>query len=361
MTRGTQRGAATADAPVLSRRALNRAVLARQLLLERSDLSLTAALEQIGGIQNQYAPNAYIRLSSCLSRFERADLDAALERHDVIQATLMRQTIHLVSAADYWPLEIAVRRHRRAWFARTWASVIGAADMPAAARAARKVLSAGPLRMTELIAQLTERGYPSDAARWVGEWVDLVRVPPSGTWQRRRADLYGLADAWLPEPAMSEDDALEHLLRRYLGAFGPAALADAATWAGLPPAVVKPVVDRLELRRFADEAGKELLDLPAAPLPDPDTPAPVRLLPTWDALLLVHARRTGILPEPYRAIVFNSKNPPSMSVFLVDGRVAGKWRHVDGHIETEAFAPLARQAVRAVAAEAERLAALHAD
>jgi hypothetical protein len=355
------RAAANTDLPILSHRALNRAVLARQLLLERSDLSLTVALEQMGGIQNQYAPNAYIRLWSCLTSFERADLDAAMERRAAIQATLMRQTIHTVSATDYWPLEIAVRRHRRAWLARVQASAIGFTDMATVAADARLELDDGPLPFRELTERLVARGHPAQAVRWLGEWVDLVRVPPSGTWRRRRADLYGLADAWLPEPTLSEDDALEHLLRRYLGAFGPAALADAAAWAGLPPAVVKPVVERLDLRRFADELGTELLDLPAAPLPDPGTPAPVRFLPTWDALLLVHSRRTGVLPEVYRPIVFNTKNPPSMSVFLVDGQVAGKWRYVDGRIETEAFAPLARQATRTVADEAERLAALHAD
>ena len=109
----------------LSQRQLNRAVLARQLLLERAELAIPDALERIGGVQNQYAPNAYIRLWSCLAGFRRAELDAALERREVIHATLLRQTIHLVSRADYWPLEIAVRRYRREWFARVQAPVIG--------------------------------------------------------------------------------------------------------------------------------------------------------------------------------------------------------------------------------------------
>jgi hypothetical protein len=345
------------DAPGLSQRQLNRALLARQLLLERADLPIPDALERIGGVQNQYAPNGYIRLWSCLPTFSRADLDAALDERAVIQATLMRQTIHLVSRADYWPLEIAVRRHRREWFARVQAAAIGDADMPALARAVRRELAGGgALTLKELGERV------GSSVRWVGEWLDLVRIPPSGTWERRRADLYGLAEEWVgSEPTLSEADAQAHLLRRYLGAFGPASLADAAAWAGLPPALLKPVVARLELRRFRDETGKELLDLPDAPLPDADTPAPVRFLPTWDAVLLVHARRTGILPEAYRPLIFNTRIPPSVPTFLVDGAVAGTWRYVDGHVHTESFARLSRPVQRQLADEAERLAALHAD
>jgi hypothetical protein len=125
----------------------------------------------------------------------------------------------------------------------------------------------------------------------------MVRVPPSGTWERRRADLYGLAEAWVERPDITKPQALEHLARRYLGAFGPATAADVANWAGLKPAALAAALKRLELRRFHAEDGAELLDLPRAPLPAADTPAPVRFLPTWDATLLVHARRTGILPE----------------------------------------------------------------
>jgi hypothetical protein len=353
--------ATAADAPILSQRTLNRAVLARQLLLERADLSLPEALEQMGGVQNQYAPNAYIRLWSCLTRFGRADLTAALERQEVIQATLMRQTIHTVSTADYWPLAIAVRRLRRNWFARVQASAIGDTDMDAVAEAVRSELANGPRPLREIADRLGARGFPAKSAGWVGEWIDLVRVPPSGTWERRRADLYGLAEQWVgPPPAVTEEAAIEHLLRRYLGAFGPASADDAALWAGLPPSVVKAAVERLELRRFRDESGQPLIDLPGAWLPDPDTPAPVRFLPTWDATLLVHARRTGIMPEPYRPIIFSSKNPPSSPTFLVDGRVAGTWRHVDGRIETTPFEPLPRRVARELADEAERLAAFHA-
>jgi hypothetical protein len=133
------------------------------------------------------------------------------------------------------------------------------------------------------------------------------------------------------------------------------------SWTGLPAGALKPAIDRLALRRFRDEWGGELLDLPSAPLPDPDTPAPVRFLPTWDAALLVHARRAAILPERYRARVFQVRTPHSVPTFLVDGAVAGSWRHVNGRIRLEPFARLPAAARRELEEEAERLAAFHGD
>lgn len=346
----------------LTQRGLNRAVLARQLLLERHDLAIPEALERIGGIQNQYAPNAYIRLWSCLRDFRRGDLDAALDSRAVIQATLMRQTIHLVSRADYWPLEIAIRRHRREWYARAHKHLLGGVDMDAVAGAVGEELGAGPLRQREIAARLDARGFPPDGVRGMGEWLDLVRVPPAGTWTQRRADLYGLASAEVgPEPALDEAGALVQLLRRYLGAFGPATLADAASWAGLKPTMLKPAAEALELRHLAFEDGTDLLDLPGAPLPDPNTPAPVRFLPTWDAVLLVHCRRAGIIAEEDRPRIFNTKQPPSFPTFLVDGRVAGTWRYEEGRITPKPFVPLASSIEREVTNEAERLSPLHAE
>ena len=191
-------------------------------------------------------------------------------------------------------------------------------------------------------------------------WVDLVRVPPSGTWERRRADLYAAAEDWLPPPVdLTEDTARDHLVRRYLGGFGPATAAEIADWGGMRIGDVTPVLDRLELRRFRDDRGQELVDLPRAPLPDPDTPAPVRFLPAWDATLLVHARRTQILPEEHRPRVFSVKTPHSVGTFLVDGAVAGTWRYADGRVRVDPFGPLDRGTVREIDDEAGRLALLH--
>ena len=194
----------------------------------------------------------------------------------------------------------------------------------------------------------------------VGLWLDLVRVPPSGTWERRRADLYAPAEEWLgPPPKNAEQAPVEHLVRRYLGGFGPAPPADIADWAGCRRARSTPALARLELRRFRTEDGQELVDLPRAPLPPADTPAPVRFLPVWDATLLVHARRTGILPEEHRPKVFNARTPQSMATFLVDGPVAGTWRYERDRVVTQLFDRLDASTRREVEAEAKRLTSFH--
>jgi hypothetical protein len=338
----------------LGERDLNRALLARQLLLERVSLPLPRVVERLAGIQNQYAPNAYIRLFSCVDGFRREHLTRALERRSVIQASLMRSTIHIVSKRDYWPLVLAIRGPQRDWWLRVHRPPPTNRELEKTARALTKLLADGPRPQKEL-AEVVGRGWGM-----VGPWLDLVRVPPSGTWEQRRAHLYQTAEAWVGPEEGSTEDALDHLVRRYLGAFGPASPVDIANWAHVKPRDLAPALARLGLRRFRDAEGKELLDLPRAPLPDPDTPAPVRFLPTWDATLLAHARRSGILPEKYRPHVFSTKTPHSVGTFLVDGVVAGTWRHEGGRIRTEPFARLDRATAREVAEEGEGLAELHA-
>jgi hypothetical protein len=339
----------------LTQRELNRALLARQLLLEPSRLPLPRALERIAGIQAQYAPSMYVGLRARLDGFERGTLTAALERRSVVQATLMRHTIHLVSKADYWPFALAVRNARRENWLRAVRDAPSAQAMANAAHTLRRALDGGGTITRRQLEELV--GKPR--ANAVGLWIDLVRVPPSGTWERRRADLYAAAEDWvgaLPEV----DDAAEHLVRRYLAGFGPASRKDVASFTGLPPAELRPLLDRLELRRFRSEDGEELLDLPRAPLPDPETPAPPRLLPTWDATLLVHARRSGVLPEEHRPAIFSSRNPHSFPTFLLDGRVAGTWRHEDGAIRLDPFGRLDAAARRELKHEADRLAEFYA-
>ena len=332
----------------LTQRELNRALLARQLLLERARLPIPRALERLAGIQDQYAPNAYIRLWSCLDGFERDDLTRALERRSAIQATLMRGTIHVVSRRDYWPLAVATRGPQREWLLRTWR--LTESELERQGDKLRRLLADGPRRADELTA-VTRTWDPK---------LSLVRLPPSGTWERRRANLIELAERWVGPEDVDEDVARDRLVRRYLGAFGPASRDVIAQWAGTKPRDLGAALERLRRRRFRDEAGGELLDLPRAPLPPADTPAPVRFLPTWDAVLLVHVRRAGVLPEEHRQRIFPTTMPQSIGTFLVDGAVAGTWRYDAGRVRWESFARLDRSSAREVVAEAERLAAFHA-
>ena len=339
---------------VLTQRELNRALLTRQLLLERKRVSLPKALERVGGIQAQYAPSMYIGLWTRLDGFERDALDRALERRTVVQGTLMRLTIHLVSARDWWPFAVATREARR----RTWLRYPGHVDARAAAAGARKLrrqIADGPMHRKDIEA-VVDLG--KGAIYGVGCWLDMVRVPPGGTWARRRADVFAAAEDWLGPEEVAADDALDHAVRSYLGGFGPAPKADIADYLGLGIRELEPGLARLELRRFRGESGAELLDLPRAALPNPETPAPPRFLPTWDATLLAHARRTGILPEEHRARVFNTKTPQSVATFIVDGAVAGTWRYENDRIKLSPFGRLDRSTRRALDDEAERLVEL---
>jgi hypothetical protein len=338
---------------VLTQRERNRALLERQFLLARKRLTLPRALERIGGIQAQYAPSMYVGLWSRLEGLERERLTRALERRTVIQGTLLRSTIHLVSAPDYWPFAIAVRAARRESWLRAHSE--GAREMAAAAVRLRRRLADGPRSRAELTESLSTSVFNG-----AGLWLDVVRVPPSGTWDRRRADLYATAESWVgPAAGMEQAEGIDLLVTRYLGGFGPARPADIADWAGLPVRAISSALERRALRRFQDEQGRLLVDLPRAPLPDPGTPAPARFLPTWDATLLTHARGTGILPEDYRPLVFGTKNPQSVSTFLVDGAVAGSWKYERDRIRLSPFARLSRKARRELEEETDRLAAFH--
>ena len=347
---------------VLTERELNRALLKRQMLLERSQASIPKVLERMGGLQAQYAPSMYVGLWSRIEGFERDSLTRALERRSVVQATLLRSTIHLVSKADFWPFAMAVREARREhWGSTPWRKEVSAKDLRAAAGGLRKRFAGREFERSELDDALA--GRKPRVSVWrngVSLWLDLVRVPPSGTWERRRADRYAFAEDWIGPESATESEGIELLVRRYLGGFGPASVPEIASWAGLKPPRLETALKALRLRRFRAEDGTELLDLPRAPLPDPETPAPVRFLPMWDATLLVHARRTQILPEKHRSKVFNPKTPQSVSTFLLDGQVAGTWRYEKDRIVTEPFGRLSAATRRELKEEAERLAEFHA-
>lgn len=337
----------------ITTRGLNRALLDRQLLLERSPLSITKAIEQVGGLQTQYAPSGYVGLWTRLRDFQRDDLTRALEDRSVIQATLLRGTIHMVSRREFWRYAAGIRRARREWAARV-AVLPHETELQSKADALRTALGGGPMTVKEL--GEIGRGFVGN----LGLWVDLVRVPPSGTWERRRADRLALAEDWVGPQDATEAEGLTHLVRAYLQAFGPAAWRDISSWAGLSVTDAKRGGDGLTLVRYRDEDGNELLDLPDQSLPDPDTPAPVRFLPHWDNNLLVHARRTGLLPEAHRGRVFTTKNPFSVGVVLVDGRVVAGWTPRDGRIELLPYEKLSAGNAQAVEREREALEAFHA-
>lgn len=349
----------TRSAPeTLTQRRLNRALLARQLLLERSRLSIPEVLERLCGVQNQYAPNAYIRLWSCIEGFARDDLTQAYAAGTAVQGTLMRGTIHTVAASDYHPFVAAIAGSQRSWARRIHRAGDDSGRDAVVARV-RAALAGRTVTLAELRA-LMDEADPT-IRQTIDTDAELVRAPPSGTWERRRADIYALADDVLGGHAeVPERDALSHLVRRYLAGFGPAAVRDVADFTGIGVTPLKRVVADLDLRRFRDTAGTELIDVEGAPLPDEGTPAPVRFLPTWDAALLVHARRTQVLPEAYRSLIFHTKMPPSYPTFLVDGQVAGTWRYEEGNVTVSPFKPLRARLAADVDTEAERLARFHA-
>ena len=256
----------------LTQRELNRALLARQGLLERFDRSLPRFIESVGGLQTQYAPSGYIGTWSRLEGFERGALTRALERGTVVQATLMRSTIHMVSRRDYWPIVTAVREHRRRWWLQATRHAMSERELETWAGRIRAALADGPQRRSVLVKELG-----MDSTTWNGAtgWLDLVRVPPSGTWERRRADLYGLADDWIgPPPAdLTPDAGLDLLVRRYLTGFGPASRKDISSFTGVPLPAVDAALDGIRIRRFLSEDGEPLVDLPGRPIPDTADPA----------------------------------------------------------------------------------------
>jgi len=205
----------------LTQRQLNRAVLARQGLLDPFDDSLPRVLERVAGIQAQYAPSMYVGLWSRMRGLERSLLTHALEKRSVVQGTLLRSTIHLVSREDYWPFAVATRDKLREWFLRVSKGDPSATELDAAAKRVRSALAVGPLRQTEIDALVGR-----SARAGINTVLDLVRIPPSGTWERRRADLHADAESWIGPPDISASDARALLVRRYLGGFGPATTAE---------------------------------------------------------------------------------------------------------------------------------------
>ncbi len=335
-------------------RELNRATLARQLLLERKRLSPAAVIERLVGMQAQWPPAPYIGIWTRTTSFRRQALERELASAAVVRATVMRQTLHLVTPRDYALLRAAMSETNFPW------------ESPQAkllAPSVRALTAAGPVTTAEALAHLErEHGLTGVTARraWRGARVraHLVHHPETALWHARRDGRF----VALEEPELHDPtEARAEMLRRYLAAFGPASRRDIVAWTMMHVPEISRALERLEpMRRFRDEHGRELLDIPHAPLPDPETPAPVRFLPKWDNVLLAFADRTRVLPEQYRKRVIGM-NGDVAQTFLVDGFVAGVWHVENGRVMPEPFAALSRSVRRDLEDEAGRLEAFLAD
>jgi hypothetical protein len=342
----------------LSLRELNRALLARQLLLERRPLPVAKAIERVAALQAQWPPAPYIALWSRVEGFRREHLLRAIERKRVVKATLMRATLHHVSAADYLAYAGLFHAARRKAVERDVARVGVDGDFARLTRRLVAQVADEPRTRPELIRLLDlPRLDATDRASWL-TWhllsarAKLVHGPSSSVWRRNTGGgTFATAAGWLGAEAGADS---AHLVRRYLAAFGPATRSDVLRWTGLPAPVLEPAFTALRLRRFRDDKGRGLLDLPRAPLPPAGTPSPPRFLPMWDSALLAHDDRTRLLPEEHRKTVIKP-NGDVRQTFLVDGFVAGLWELDGGKVELEPFQPLPRSVQRELRREAGRL------
>jgi hypothetical protein len=319
--------ASHAPAPVLSARALNRALLARQMLLERSDRPVAEAVEHLAGLQAQAPWSPYYALWSRLDGFDPHDLGALLTDRRVVRIVLMRSTVHLVTADDCRLLRPLLAGFlSRGLMTSTWRRGLDGLDVDEVVAAGRALIEAEPLTFNALGRRLAERwpGHdPATLAQVMRALAPLVQLPPRAVWGRSGQVVVTTAEQWLGGP-LATDATLDELVLRYLAAFGPASVMDVQTWCGLTR--LREVTDRLGDRvvRFRSEAGRELLDLPDAPRPDPDVPAPVRFLPDFDNVTLSHADRSRIVSEDVRKRI-QRVNAVLPGTVLVDGMVAGIW------------------------------------
>jgi Winged helix DNA-binding domain len=348
---------------VLTTAELGRATLARQLLLERHQLGAVEAVGALGGLQAQEPGPPYIGLWSRLAGFEATELEGAIEEREVVRATAMRGTVHLLPARDYTRLQSAIADALEGDMARYLAKRLEGVDVAALVEDGRGLfakqdsMSAAALR--DELAKLHPEADVRAIAAVVRTSLPLVRVPDGGRWGFTPKAPFTDAERWIGKPLRKRPDRVE-LVHRYLAAFGPASVRDAEAWLG--GGELAPVFEKLgsALGRFKDEGGRELYDLKDAPRPPADTPAPVRLLPEFDSLVLAHADRTRVISDAHRKSL-TTKNLRVRATVLVDGRVAAYWKLEKSRgTATVVVEPLGRLRAadrKAVLAEAEALAA----
>ena len=313
---------------MLGRRALNRALLERQLLLRRAELGVPAAIEHLVGMQAQAPMAPYYGLWTRLTGFTPDDLAGLITGRQAVRIVLMRGTVHLVSARDCLALRpvVAPVLERGLAHSRHGKQIAGI-DTGALAAAGRELVEERPrttVELGELLARRWPDRDPTALAMAVRSLVPLVQLPPRGIWGAGGKPTVTTAESWLGRP-LDPDPSPDAMVLRYLAAFGPATVMDVQAWSGLTR--LREVAERLRarLRTFRDEHGRELLDLPEAPRPDPDTPAPARLLPEFDNVLLSHADRSRIISDEHRKRV-NTRNGMVPGSVLVDGFFRGTWK-----------------------------------
>ncbi|MGW2053905.1 winged helix DNA-binding domain-containing protein [Streptomyces sp. NPDC001840] len=351
---------------VLSTRALNRATLARQLLLDRADIPLLDAVAHLGGLQAQEPQEPFTGLWSRLRAFDPAALDGLLTGRSVVRTHLMRRTVHLVTADDVLAWRARHDAMLRQRVLGTYRRELDGTDLAELAAAGRAVMADGePRSMTELARALADR-WPAPGPRALGEMlvaalVPMAQLPPRGLWRTRAGVRNVPLSSWLsreidPPATDGSDPVGQTLVRRYLAAFGPAASADLRAWCGLAglPAAVAAI--REELVTFRDEHGRELLDLPDAPRPDPGTPAPVRFLPAFDNAILGYHDRSRIIDAPHRGLSVTGAR-----IVLVDGRTAATWTVEAGTVTVTPLRAFTRTEHTAVTEEAQSLASFLSD
>jgi Winged helix DNA-binding domain len=346
----------------LDRRALNRALLERQLLLRRHNLTASKALEHLVGLQAQEPPDPYVALWSRLEGFEPGHLSSLIANRKAVRMTLMRGTIHLVTARDglaMWP--VMRPQFERTFRGQPWGRSLADLDLDDVLQAGRELVEETPMTTSDLGRRLLERWPGRDpsalgvAARYL---LPTVQVPPRGLWGASGKAAVTTIERWLGRPR-GKATAPDRMVLRYLAAFGPATTADMRTWSGLPG--LGEVVERLHrrLRTFRDEEGRELFDVPDGPVPDPDTPAPPRFLPTYDNVLLSHDDRSRIIGETHRRRLSADSLQGRFGTVLVDGLVRGRWKVTRASslqvLEIEPLERLPRAATAELAEEGARL------
>jgi len=311
---------------VLTKRELNRALLERQVLLRRHELSAEVVIERLVGLQAQVPNDPYIALWSRIDGFQTKELASLFEQRQVVRAGLMRGTIHLVTARDCLYLRPVTRpvMDRMFFSGSPYGRNLRGLDIEKVVAIGRELVEERPRTRADLRPMLAERWPEHDSgslAYAVTYLLPLVQVTPRGIWGKSGQAAWTTTESWLGSELESDATPNEMILR-YLAAFGPASVMDIQAWCGLTK--LREITDRLDLRTFKDEGGRELLDVPDAPLPDPDTPATPSFFPEYDNLFLGHADRSRVAPDEAVAVEF--PKGPFKGPFSVDGFIAGFWR-----------------------------------